>query len=437
MKLRVAIIGRPNVGKSSLFNRITKTKKSIVEDIKGVTRDRLYEKVIYNDQEFILIDTGGITLEEADFATEIKVQAEIAIEESDLILFTVDGRTGITQDDEYIATLLRKTNKKVMVVVNKIDNGDMQNDIFDFYGLGFEDVIGASATHGNGIYDILDYVSKNFTLEQKEEYDGISFSLIGRPNVGKSSLFNAMISAEKSIVSEIEGTTRDAVDIFFEVGEQEYKMVDTAGIRRRGKIYEKVEKYSVLRALKVIEQSDIILWLIDANQGVIEQDKKVLGYAFEEKKPIIVIVNKWDLVEKETNTQALFEQNLREKMPFIKESTILFMSALTKKGINKILPAINEAYRQYTFQATTASVNNVLNDAVMRKVHPTHKGQPIRFYYATQIGTAPPKFLLFVNQKKLVHFSYERYLANYFKKSFGLEQISVEFTFKNRLNENE
>lgn len=435
MKLRVAIIGRPNVGKSSLFNRITKSKKSIVEDIKGVTRDRLYEKVLYNEHEFILIDTGGITLEEADFASEIKVQAEIAIEESDLILFTTDGRTGITQDDDYIAKLLRKTDKKIIVVVNKIDNGDMQDNIFEFYGLGFEEVLGVSATHGNGIYDILDYVSENFKLEDPEIYDGISFSLIGRPNVGKSSLFNALISSEQAIVSPIEGTTRDAVDTYFTNEDQEYKMVDTAGIRRRGKVYEKIEKYSVLRALKVIEQSDVILWLIDAGQGIIEQDKRVLGYAFEEKKPIIVIVNKWDLVEKETNTQVLYEQNLREKMPFIKESTILFMSALTKKGIAKILPAINEAYRQYTFKASTSSVNNVLNDAVMRKIHPTHKGQPIRFYYATQVDTAPPKFLLFVNQKKLVHFSYERYLANYFKKSFGLNQISIDFTFKNRVEE--
>lgn len=432
MKISVAIIGRPNVGKSSLFNRMTKKKKSIVEDISGVTRDRLYEKVEYNDQEFMLIDTGGITTEEGDFNQEIKIQAEIAIDESDVIIFLVDGKVGITQDDELIAKKLRKSNKEVIVVVNKIDNVELKDNIYEFYGLGFEQVLPVSATHGNGIYDVLEYITSNYELEQKEEYNGISFSLIGRPNVGKSSLFNALLNENKSIVSSIEGTTRDAVDTYFQIDDQEYKMVDTAGIRKRGKVYEKIEKYSVLRALKVIEQSDIVLWLLDATLGAQEQDKRVLGHAFEQKKPIIVIVNKWDLIEKETNTQVQYERELREKMPFLKESAMIFLSALTKKGIQKIIPTINLVYEQYAFETSTAKVNSVLNDAVTRKVHPTHKGHPIRFYYGTQVGTKPPKFLIFVNKKKLVHFSYERYLSNYFKKSFSLNQISIEFVFKNK-----
>ncbi|MFV0289016.1 MAG: ribosome biogenesis GTPase Der [Mycoplasmatales bacterium] len=434
MKFRVAIVGRPNVGKSSLFNRIIKTKKSIVDDMPGVTRDRLYEKVLYNEKEFILIDTGGITLEDGDFNKEIKIQAEIAIDESELILFVVDGQVGVTAEDEMIVKLLKRTKKPILVCVNKVDNEKILNDSYEFYALGAE-VIPLSAAHGAGIDDILEYIVKNYQLNEVETYDGISFSLIGRPNVGKSSLFNAMIGEEKSIVSNIEGTTRDTVDTFFEVDNQEYKMVDTAGIRKRGKIYEKIEKYSVLRALKVIEASDIILWLIDAEQGVIEQDKRVLGYAFEEKKPIIVIINKWDLINKETNTQAMFEKVLREKMPFIKDATMLFISAKNKKGIKNILPAIKTIYDKYTFEVSTSKVNSVLNEAVMRKVHPTHKGQPVRFYYGAQVGNKPPKFLIFVNNKKLVHFSYERYLKNYFKKSFGLEGISIEFIFKNRNEE--
>lgn len=433
--ITVSIVGRPNVGKSSLFNRMTRSKKSIVENISGVTRDRLYGKAQYGDKEFVVIDTGGITLENGDFNQEIKVQAEVAVDESDVILFVVDGRVGITQDDDYIAGLLRKSDKRVIVVVNKIDNGDMKNNIYEFYSLGFEIVFPVSTLHGAGVYDVFEYIDENYDLEEPVETDDITFTLIGKPNVGKSSLFNALISDDKAIVSDIEGTTRDAVDTSFSVGDKSYTMIDTAGIRKRGKVYEKIEKYSVLRSLKVIEQSDVVLWLIDAEKGIVEQDKRVLGYAFEQKKPIIVIVNKWDLVDKETNTQAQFEKNLRAKMPFIKESTMIFLSALTKKGVQKILPAIDEIYRQYTFEATTAQVNKVLNEAVGRKGHPTHKGQPIKFYYATQVGTKPPKFLVFVNRKNLVHFSYERYLANYFKKTFKLEQISIEFVFKNKSEE--
>lgn len=435
MLSRVAIIGRPNVGKSSLFNRMIGSKKSIVEDKSGVTRDRLYEKVVYNEQEFVLIDTGGITQENGDFVEDIELQAKIAIDESDIILFIVDGRVGITKDDEHITKLLRRIKKKVVVVVNKVDNKEFLDKFYEFYKFGFDNVVAVSAVHGNGVYNILDFIVNNAKMDNEKEFLGISFSIIGRPNVGKSSLFNAIIKENKSIVSDIEGTTRDGVDTYFKINEKEYKMVDTAGIRKRGKVYENIEKYSVLRALKVIEKSDIILWMIDADRGVVEQDKRVLGYAFEEKKPIIVIVNKWDLITKTTNTQKNFKINLQEKMPFIKNFKMIFLSALTTKGLKSVIPAIDLVYKEYSTEVSTAKVNKILNEAVMRKTHPTHKGKPIRFYYGTQISTKPPKFVIFVNNKKLIHFSYERYLANYFKYSLCLEQINIIFTFKNRSEE--
>ncbi len=432
MSFTVAIIGRPNVGKSTFFNRLTKSKKAIVENFPGVTRDRLYEKVEYNNKTFNVIDTGGITLEHEDFNEEIKIQAEIAMDESDLILFVVDGQSSITKEEEIIANILRKKKKDIIVVVNKVDNSTIRDNMYEYYQFGFENVIPISSVHGNGIYDVLELIHP-FIEEEEEQEDGvINFSLIGRPNVGKSSLFNAMVKEERSIVSNIEGTTRDAIDYEFSLDEQKYKIIDTAGIKKRGKIYEKVDKYSVLRSLKAIENSDIILWLIDADNGIIEQDKRVLGYALEQKKPVIVIVNKWDLVEKETNTQKLFEEKLKAEMPFISDAKVLFMSAKTGRGVNKILPEINDLYDKYTREFTTSQVNNVLNEAVSSKVHPSHKGQPVRFYYGTQINSKPPKFLIFVNNKELVHFSYRRYLENYFKKSFGLEGIKLSFVFKNR-----
>ncbi len=432
MSFTVAIIGRPNVGKSTFFNRLTKSKKAIVENFPGVTRDRLYEKVEYNNKTFNVIDTGGITLEHEDFNEEIKIQAEIAMDESDLILFVVDGQSSITKEEEIIANILRKKKKDIIVVVNKVDNATIRDNMYEYYQFGFENVIPISSVHGNGIYDVLDIIHPFIEDEEEQDEGVINFSLIGRPNVGKSSLFNAMVKEERSIVSNIEGTTRDAIDYEFSLDEQKYKIIDTAGIKKRGKIYEKVDKYSVLRSLKAIENSDIILWLIDADNGIIEQDKRVLGYALEQKKPVIVIVNKWDLVEKETNTQKLFEGKLKAEMPFISDAKVLFMSAKTGRGVNKILPEINDLYDKYTREFTTSQVNNVLNEAVSSKVHPSHKGQPVRFYYGTQINSKPPKFLIFVNNKELVHFSYRRYLENYFKKSFSLEGIKLSFVFKNR-----
>lgn len=432
MSYTVAIIGRPNVGKSTFFNRLTKSRKAIVENFPGVTRDRLYEKAEYKEKNFNVIDTGGITIENGDFNEEIKIQAEIAMDESDLILFVVDGQSAVTREEEIIASILRKKKKDIIVVVNKVDNVEIRDNMYEYYQFGFENVIPISSVHGNGIYDVLDIIHPLIPEEEEVEEGVINFSLIGRPNVGKSSLFNALVKEDRSIVSNIEGTTRDAIDYEFEVENQRYKIIDTAGIKKRGKIYEKVDKYSVLRSLKAIENSDIVLWVVDADNGLIEQDKRVLGYALEQKKPIIIIVNKWDLVEKETNTQKLFEQKLKAEMPFIDDCVLLFMSATTGRGVNKIEPNLRELYAKYTSEFTTSQVNNVLNEAVSSKVHPSHKGQPVRFYYGTQINSKPPKFLIFVNNKELVHFSYRRYLENYFKRSFGLQGIKLSFVFKNR-----
>lgn len=433
MSFCVSIVGRPNVGKSTIFNRITQSKKAIVEDVAGVTRDRLYADASYLDKTFKVIDTGGITIEDATFNEEIKIQALIAMDESDVILFVVDATTGITREEEEIAKILRSKNKKVIVVANKVDNQNLIDNIYEFYQLGFDTVIPVSAVHGSGIYDVLDEVYPLIPENTGEiDDDVIRFSLIGRPNVGKSSLFNVLINEERSIVSEVDGTTRDAIDAQFEVDNQKYEIVDTAGIRRRGRVYENVEKYSVLRSLKAIEKSDVVLWLIDAQEGLIEQDKRVLGYALDLLKPIIVVVNKWDLIKKETNTQKEFMDLIRSKMPFIDDAKILFISAKDKKGIKNIIPTINELYTKYSSEFSTSIINNVLNDAVSAKVAPSHKGQPVRFYYATQISSKPPKILIFVNNKKLVHFSYKRYLENCFKRALNLEGIKLKLIFKDR-----
>lgn len=435
MAFTVAIIGRPNVGKSTLFNRVTKSKKAIVENFPGVTRDRLYERVEYQDKFFQLIDTGGITLDNADFNSEIKMQAEIAMDESDLVLFVVDGQASITKEEEIIANILRSKKKDIIVVVNKVDNDKILQNVYEYYQFGFEHVIPVSSVHGNGIYDVMELIYPLIEENVEDDEDIINFSLIGRPNVGKSSLFNALVKQERSIVSDIEGTTRDAIDYEFLHEDQKFRIIDTAGIKKRGKIYEKVDKYSVLRSLKSVERSDIVLWVIDADQGIIEQDKRVLGYALEENKPVVIVVNKWDLIEKDTNTQKLFAEKLKAEMPFIADSEIIFLSALTTKGVKNLLPIITTLYSKYTTRLTTAQVNSVLNDAVSSKVHPSHKGRPVRLYYGTQIGSMPPKFLIFVNNKELVHFSYKRYLENYFKRAFGLQGIKLNFVFRNRNEE--
>ena len=388
----VAIVGRANVGKSTIFNRIVGERISIVEDIAGVTRDRIYATASWLTKEFRLIDTGGIELKDASFTTQIKMQAEIAIEEADLIIFVVNGREGVTQ--EYVARLLQKTKKPILLAVNKIDDGAFINDIYDFYSLGIGDPIPVSGSHGIGIGDLLDEVIKklDFTEEEFAE-DEIRFSIIGRPNVGKSSLTNAILGEERVIVSNIEGTTRDAIDTVFEKDGQKYRVIDTAGMRKKGKIYENVEKYSVLRALSSIEKSDVIVVVIDGERGVIEQDKHVAGYAHEAGKGVILVVNKWDLVEKDEKTMQKKEKELRSQFKYLDYARIIFLSAKTHQRVHQLFPLIQESFENSHKRVQTSVLNDV------------------------------PQYL---------HFSYKRYLENRLRDSFGFEGTPIHIICRKR-----
>ena len=405
----VAIVGRANVGKSTIFNRIVGERISIVEDIAGVTRDRIYATASWLTKEFRLIDTGGIELKDASFTTQIKMQAEIAIEEADLIIFVVNGREGVTQEDEYVARLLQKTKKPILLAVNKIDDGAFINDIYDFYSLGIGDPIPVSGSHGIGIGDLLDEVIKklDFTEEEFAE-DEIRFSIIGRPNVGKSSLTNAILGEERVIVSNIEGTTRDAIDTVFEKDGQKYRVIDTAGMRKKGKIYENVEKYSVLRALSSIEKSDVIVVVIDGERGVIEQDKHVAGYAHEAGKGVILVVNKWDLVEKDEKTMQKKEKELRSQFKYLDYARIIFLSAKTHQRVHQLFPLIQESFENSHKRVQTSVLNDVLVDAQAINPTTTFNGGRLKIFYANQVSICPPTFVLFVNDPQYMHFSYKR-----------------------------
>ena len=422
----VAIVGRANVGKSTIFNRIVGERISIVEDIAGVTRDRIYATASWLTKEFRLIDTGGIELKDASFTTQIKMQAEIAIEEADLIIFVVNGREGVTQEDEYVARLLQKTKKPILLAVNKIDDGAFINDIYDFYSLGIGDPIPVSGSHGIGIGDLLDEVIKklDFTEEEFAE-DEIRFSIIGRPNVGKSSLTNAILGEERVIVSNIEGTTRDAIDTVFEKDGQKYRVIDTAGMRKKGKIYENVEKYSVLRALSSIEKSDVIVVVIDGERGVIEQDKHVAGYAHEAGKGVILVVNKWDLVEKDEKTMQKKEKELRSQFKYLDYARIIFLSAKTHQRVHQLFPLIQESFENSHKRVQTSVLNDVLVDAQAVNPTTTFNGGRLKIFYANQVSVCPPTFILFVNDPQYLHFSYKRYLENRLRDSFGFEGTPI------------
>ena len=429
----VAIVGRANVGKSTIFNRIVGERISIVEDIAGVTRDRIYATASWLTKEFRLIDTGGIELKDASFTTQIKMQAEIAIEEADLIIFVVNGREGVTQEDEYVARLLQKTKKPILLAVNKIDDGAFINDIYDFYSLGIGDPIPVSGSHGIGIGDLLDEVIKklDFTEEEFAE-DEIRFSIIGRPNVGKSSLTNAILGEERVIVSNIEGTTRDAIDTVFEKGGQKYRVIDTAGMRKKGKIYENVEKYSVLRALSSIEKSDVIVVVIDGERGVIEQDKHVAGYAHEAGKGVILVVNKWDLVEKDEKTMQKKEKELRSQFKYLDYARIIFLSAKTHQRVHQLFPLIQESFENSHKRVQTSVLNDVLVDAQAVNPTTTFNGGRLKIFYANQVSVCPPTFILFVNDPQYLHFSYKRYLENRLRDSFGFEGTPIHIICRKR-----
>ncbi|MCY8216052.1 ribosome biogenesis GTPase Der [Bacillus haynesii] len=424
----VAIVGRPNVGKSTIFNRIAGERISIVEDIPGVTRDRIYSSAEWLNHDFNLIDTGGIEVGDEPFLAQIRHQAEIAMEEADVIIFMTNGREGVTAADEEVAKILYRTKKPVVLAVNKVDNPEMRADIYDFYALGFGEPYPISGTHGLGLGDLLDAVSEHFKNipETKYEDEVVQFCLIGRPNVGKSSLVNAMLGEERVIVSNIAGTTRDAIDTRFTYNQRDFVIVDTAGMRKKGKVYEATEKYSVLRALKAIDRSEVVCVVLDGEEGIIEQDKRIAGYAHEAGKAVVIVVNKWDAVEKDERTMKEFEEKVRDHFQFLDYAPVLFMSALTKKRIHTLMPAVMTASENHSMRVQTNILNDIIMDAVAMNPTPTHNGNRLKIYYATQVAVKPPTFVVFVNDPELMHFSYERFLENRIRDAFGFEGTPIK-----------
>lgn len=431
----VALVGRPNVGKSTVFNKLVGKKISIIEDTPGVTRDRIYGDVIYKNYKFHLIDTGGIDLSEADFNKEIIVQASLAIDEADVIVFILDGKEDLNANDFKIRDMLKKSNKKIILAVNKIDNEKRKNDIYNYYELGFDNIIPISGEHNLGIGDLLDEITKDFSPKEDISLldDKIKFCVIGRPNVGKSSLVNAIVNEEKSIVSNIAGTTRDAIDTPFTYEKEDYVIIDTAGIRKSGKIYENIEKYSVIRAMKAIERSNVCVVVINAEEGIIEHDKHIVSYALEAGKPLVLVVNKWDTVK--DKSIAEYTKLMRTEFQFLSYVPIVFLSAKTKKRIHTLMPEIKKVYDNSKKEIKTSVLNDVIRDAVMLNQPPSYKGKRLKIYFVSQQGITPPKFIFNVNSKNLVHFSYERYLENKIRESFDFEGTPIQIEFKNRREE--
>ena len=429
----VAIVGRANVGKSTIFNRMVGERISIVEDVAGVTRDRIYAKASWLTKEFSVIDTGGIELENASFTTQIKMQAEIAIEEADVIVFVVNGREGITKEDEYVARLLQKSRKPIILVVNKIDDNQFRDYIYEFYALGVGDPIPVAGSHGIGIGDLLDQIINQLDLQDEEtNEDEISFSIIGRPNVGKSSLTNAILGEERVIVSNIEGTTRDAIDTPFVKDGQKYRVVDTAGMRKKGKVYENIEKYSILRALTSIEKSDVILVVIDGETGIREQDKHVAGYAHEAGKGVVIVYNKWDLVDKDEKTMQKKQKEIYEQFKYLDYARIVFTSAKTGQRVDQIFPLIQESYENSRKRVQTSVLNDVLVDAQLMNPTTTFNGGRLKIFYANQVAVCPPTFVLFSNDPQYLHFSYKRYLENRLREAFGFEGTPIHIICRKR-----
>ncbi len=436
MKKTVCLIGRPNVGKSTLFNRLIKEKKSIIMDTPGITRDRIYGNVNYNNHNFLLIDTGGIELGNEDFNKSIKLQAELAIDESDIIVFVVDGKENITSDDLLVRDMLLKCSKKVIVAVNKADNKKSEENFYEFYSLGFETVIKISAEHNLGIEELLYEITKDFLpIEEENDNEKIKFCIIGRPNVGKSSLINALLAKERSIVSDIAGTTRDAIDTDFTYNKQKFTVIDTAGMRKKGRIYESVEKYSLLRSLKAIDRSDVCVIVIDASTGIIEHDKHIVSYALESKKPMVLVVNKWDVIDNQDHNIRTWKENIKYNFQFIPYVNTVFLSAKTKKRMHMLMPEIIKAYENARKEIKTSQLNNVITDAVRLHVPPSYKGKRLKIYFVNQTEINPPKFTFNVNDKKLIHFSYERYLENSIRANFDLTGTPIVFQFKNKNKE--
>ena len=428
----VAIVGRPNVGKSTFFNKMSGKRIAIVEDTPGVTRDRVYADCEWLNHKFTLIDTGGIDPHSDDpLLKQMRRQAEIAVETCDVILFFVDGKMGLTADDETVADMLRRSGKPVILVVNKIDNIKMMNEIYDFYQLGVGDPIGISSLNMLNLGDLLDEVVSYFPPESEEEEEktAVSIAVVGKPNVGKSSLVNRILGEDRVMVSDIAGTTRDAIDTRFKDGDDEYIIIDTAGIRRRRAIeYQSLERFSVVRSFAALDRCDVALLLIDAKEGVSEQDTKIAGYIDEQGKPAVIVINKWAAVEnKETGTTEKFTKEVREKLKFMEYAPIVYISALTGQRVNRILTMVKSVYEQASRRITTGLLNDILTDAQNALQPPATNGRRLRIYYATQQGTNPPTFVFFINDKELMHFSYERYLENRFRQAFGFEGTPLRF----------
>ena len=429
----VAVVGSPNVGKSTIFNRIVGKRHSIVDDAAGITRDRIYAKASWLTKEFSVIDTGGIEIESVPFQKQIRAQVEIAIEEADAIVFVVDGKVGITRDDRIVAKMLYKSNKPIILAVNKIDSIEQVDNISEFYALGLGDPLAISGAHGIGIGDLLDKIISILPEKKNKEYeDMVCFSLIGRPNVGKSSLVNAILNQNRVIVSNIEGTTRDAIDTPFKREGKNYMVIDTAGLKKRGKIYESVDKYSALRALSAIERSQIVLLVIDAKEGIKEQDKHVVGYAIEAKKAIIIVVNKWDAIEKNEKTMAEFTKTVRDNFKFLDYAPIVFVSALNKSRINTIFDAIDASYEAYNTRVATSVLNEVMQDAQIMNPAPYFNGGRIRIFFANQVSVCPPTFVLFVNDPNYMHFSYNRYIENKLRDTFDFSGTPINIICRER-----
>lgn len=431
MKLpTVALVGRPNVGKSTLFNKIVGRQVSIIEDLPGVTRDRIYQEASYNKKKFYLIDTGGIDASKLDFNNEIKMQAEIAIAEADIVVFIVDGKEGLTTNDLLVRDILRKTDKRIIVAINKIDVKTAKDNIYDFYELGFDTYIPISSIHNTGFVELMDTITMTFKEQEEIEDNRTKFSIIGRPNVGKSSLMNALLNEDRVVVSNIAGTTRDSIDSVLKYHNEEYVLIDTAGMRKKGKVFESVEKYSLFRSLKSIDRSDICLVVINAEEGIKEHDKHIAGYAIERGKGLIFVVNKWDTV-KDTTIQE-FEKLMRAEFQFATYAPIVFLSALTKKRIHTLMPEILKVKENIKKEIKTSILNEVIQDAYQLNLPPSYKGKRLKIYFTSQTGINPPKFTFRVNNKGLVHFSYERYLENKIRENFDFTGTPIEIQFKNR-----
>lgn len=430
----VAIVGRPNVGKSTIFNRLAGERISIVEDTPGVTRDRIYARTEWLGHPFNLIDTGGIDIGDEPFLTQITEQAEIAIEEADVIIFVVSVKEGVTDADEKVARILYRTDKPVVLAVNKVDNPELRADIYDFYSLGFGEPIPVAGTHGIGTGDLLDKIIKEFPKDAtNEEDDSIKFSFIGRPNVGKSSLVNAILGENRVIVSNIEGTTRDAIDTRFETEDgTKYTMIDTAGIRKKGKVYENTEKYSVLRAMRAIDRSDVVCVVLNAEEGIREQDKHVAGYAHEAGRAVVIVVNKWDTLKKDNKTMSDFENLIRQEFQYLSYAPIVFVSAKTKQRLDKLPELIKRVNDNHEQRISSAVLNDVVMDAIAHNPTPTDNGKRLRIYYATQVAIKPPTFVIFVNDPELMHFSYERFLENQIREAFDFEGTPIHIIERRR-----